>query len=34
MVKVTPKGVSKYFGNFKAVDEVSLDVEESELLRA
>ena len=31
MVKVTLKGVSKYFGDFKAVDDISLDVRESEL---
>jgi ABC-type uncharacterized transport system ATPase subunit len=34
MVKVTLKGASKYFWDFKAVDEVSLDVKESELFRA
>jgi iron(III) transport system ATP-binding protein len=31
MVMVTLKGVSKYFGDFKAVDDVSLDVKEDEL---
>ncbi|MFB0558322.1 MAG: ABC transporter ATP-binding protein, partial [Candidatus Bathyarchaeia archaeon] len=31
MVKVTLKGVSKYFGDFKAVDDISLDVMENEL---
>jgi len=31
MVRVTLKAVSKYFGDFKAVDDVSLDVKEDEL---